>query len=180
MESILDVASYIIKSYERRSHQSIDEMKLHKLLYFSQREHIAITGKPLFSESFESWRFGPVSPLVRENFTKLQPIGNQENIQDDTDLITSEAAYVVNNVLEQYAGYESWKLSELSHQEISWQNAQKRSGASEQLEDSVNFREYVSPAEMKLEDIYKDAVKVRPYDSVYDMYYDEFDDAGVL
>ena len=30
---------------------------------------------------------------------------------------------------------------------------------------------------MKLEDIKKDAEKVRPYDHVYDMYYDEFADS---
>ena len=29
---------------------------------------------------------------------------------------------------------------------------------------------------LKIEDIRKDAQKVRPYDSIWDMYYDEFDD----
>ena len=33
---------------------------------------------------------------------------------------------------------------------------------------------------IKIEDIYKDAQKVRPYDSVYDMYYDEFEDVEVM
>ena len=33
---------------------------------------------------------------------------------------------------------------------------------------------------LNLDDIKKDAEKVRPYDSLYDMYYDEFEDAGVL
>ena len=44
MESILNVASYIIKKYEG----NIDEMKLHKLLYFIQRESLAMTGEFLF------------------------------------------------------------------------------------------------------------------------------------
>ena len=30
-----------------------------------------------------------------------------------------------------------------------------------------------------IDDIRKDAEKVRPYDAMYDMYYDEFDDAEV-
>ena len=30
---------------------------------------------------------------------------------------------------------------------------------------------------IKIEDIREDAKKVRPYDSTYDMYYDEFEDA---
>ena len=29
-----------------------------------------------------------------------------------------------------------------------------------------------------MEDIIKDAEKVRPYDHIWDMYYDEFEDAG--
>jgi hypothetical protein len=32
---------------------------------------------------------------------------------------------------------------------------------------------------LSIEDIRKDAEKVRPYDSVYDMYYDEFEDTVV-
>lgn len=33
---------------------------------------------------------------------------------------------------------------------------------------------------ISLDDIRKDAEKVRPYDSTWDMYYDEFEDAEVL
>ena len=62
----------------------------------------------------------------------------------------------------------SWKLSEISHKEISWQNARKN------LVDGENGSEPLS-----IDDIRKDAEKVRPYDSMYDMYYDEFEDAGV-
>ena len=32
---------------------------------------------------------------------------------------------------------------------------------------------------LSIDDIRKDAEKVRPYDSMYDMYYDEFEDAEV-
>ena len=43
-------------------------MKLHKLLYFTQRESLAITGEAMFVETFEGWKFGPVSRLVRDHF----------------------------------------------------------------------------------------------------------------
>ena len=33
---------------------------------------------------------------------------------------------------------------------------------------------------MSIGDIRKDAEKARPYDSVWDMYYDEFDDAEIV
>ena len=55
MERIIDVAQYIYEEYKRQSGEVIDEMKLHKLLYLAQRESLAITNEPLFSEVFEGW-----------------------------------------------------------------------------------------------------------------------------
>ena len=48
MERAINVARYICDEYRKMSGEAIDEMKLHKLLYFSQRESFAITGEPLF------------------------------------------------------------------------------------------------------------------------------------
>lgn len=40
MLDVVKVASYISRRYEREYGSQIDEMKLHKLLYFAQRESI--------------------------------------------------------------------------------------------------------------------------------------------
>ena len=53
MEKIINVAQFIFEEYKKITKEIIDEMKLHKLLYFSQRECIAITGHELFKENFE-------------------------------------------------------------------------------------------------------------------------------
>ena len=53
MEKVLDVAKYIINRYEEVAGVTIDELKLHKLLYFVQREAIAITGNPMFKEDLK-------------------------------------------------------------------------------------------------------------------------------
>lgn len=37
MENVIDVAFYIYYMYQQKTRQILDEMKLHKLLYFSQR-----------------------------------------------------------------------------------------------------------------------------------------------
>ena len=70
MERIIDVAQYIFREYEKLSSTPIDEMKLHKLLYFAQRESFAITGAPMFAENFEGWKYGPVSRVVRNCYTQ--------------------------------------------------------------------------------------------------------------
>ena len=158
MEKILNVAEYIFKEYYRVTGELIDEMKLQKLLYFSQRETLAILNKPLFNEEFEGWKYGPISREVRSVFTKY-------GINTDTEYIKSENKYIINNVILEYGSLASWKLSEISHKEVSWLNSRK------DLKDGEN-----GDRKIKLEDIREDAKKVRPYDHVWDMYYDEFED----
>ena len=158
MEKILNVAEYIFKEYYRVTGELIDEMKLQKLLYFSQRETLAILNKPLFNEEFEGWKYGPISRGVRTVFTK-------DGINTDTEDIKSENKYIINNVILEYGSLASWKLSEISHKEVSWLNSRK------DLKDGENGNRKI-----KLEDIKEDAKKVKPYDHVWDMYYDEFED----
>ena len=158
MEKILNVAEYIFKEYNRVTGELIDEMKLQKLLYFSQRETLAILNKPLFNEEFEGWKYGPISREVRTVYT-------EDGINADTKDIKNESKYIINNVILEYGSLASWKLSEISHKEVSWLNSRK------DLKDGEN-----GDRKIKLEDIKEDAKKVRPYDHVWDMYYDEFED----
>lgn len=159
MEKILNVAQYIFDEYKRRTGETIDQMKLHKLLYFSQRETLAILGEPLFNEDIEGWKYGPVSKTVRINFNK------NKGIEGQTEDIDSESKYIINNVILEYGALASWRLSQISHSEISWKNS--RIG----LLDNENGNNI-----MKLDDIRQDAKKVSPYDHIWDMYYDEFED----
>ena len=43
-------------------------MKLHKLLYFTQRESIIQTDEPIFQEEFEAWKYGPVMTGIRRMY----------------------------------------------------------------------------------------------------------------
>lgn len=158
MERILDVAQYLIEEYKKITGEAIDEMKLHKLLYFAQRESLALTGEPLFQEEMNGWIYGPVSPLVRTYFS-------ENGLVIHTNPVSDSSAYILKNAILEYGPIASWKLSEMSHKEKSWLNSRKG------LEPNQNGNE-----PLKLADIKEDARKVRPYDHMWDMYYDEFDD----
>lgn len=160
MERILDVAAYIVKQYKTLTGDTLDEMKLHKLLYCTQRESFAILDEPAFEGEMEGWKYGPVSREVRSEYYNGEILAPTRGISD-------RVAYIVNNVILEYGALASWKLSQLSHREIAWQNARK--GLSPQENGSVH---------LKLEDIREDAKKVRPYDHVWDMYYDEMEDCA--
>lgn len=161
MDKIIDVANYIIEKYSeltKDTKETLGEMKLHKLLYFTQRESLAITNEPAFEGDFEGWRYGPVSREVRDCYLEGEIMCCTNEISDSTK-------YIVNNVILEYGSLTSWKLSELSHKEKSWKNSRVGLAATEN-----------GNRLLKLEDIRDDAKKVRPYDHVWDMYYDEFDD----
>lgn len=158
MQSIIDVAQYVYDRYKLETGDNIDEMKLHKLLYFAQRESLAINDEPLFKEDMQGWVHGPVSPLVRSLFSP--DCGIVENT-DEVDLITKR---IINNVISEFGHYASWKLRELSHQELSWKNS--RRGLLYIDRGSRNIA---------IDDIKEDAKKVRPFDYTWGMYYDEFE-----
>jgi uncharacterized phage-associated protein len=57
------VAKYIVKSLP------VDNLKLQKLLYYSQAVHLVLNDKaPLFPEVIEAWDYGPVIPPVYHEY----------------------------------------------------------------------------------------------------------------
>lgn len=55
--SVVDVATYILERTD-----TITTMKLQKLAFYSQAQHLAQYGVQLFPEDFQAWRGGPVVP----------------------------------------------------------------------------------------------------------------------
>ena len=150
MQDILDVAKYICSKVKE-----IDEMKLQKLLYFIQRENISIFGLPMFYGKFKAWKYGPISIKVRKAYR------NKELKNSDKEISVMDR-YIVDNILNQYLDKRSWELSLLTHNQKSWQDARKG------LNEYDKGYKYI--------DIYKDVENYRPYDSFWDMYFDEFED----
>ena len=159
MSSILDIAQWIYEEYKRETKETIDEMKLHKLLYFAQRECLAITDEPLFTGRMEGWVHGPVSPDVRKHFSK------EQGITAPTSKLNPMEERIIRNVIAEYGYLASWKLRDLSHKERSWKNS--REGLS--MQDRGNKT-------ISIDDIKEDAKSIRPFDHTWGMFYDEFDD----
>lgn len=119
----VDVANYIYVKYLREHHAKIDEMKMHKLLYFTQRESLIQTDTFMFDEVFYGWKYGPVLKEVR-NLYKCNAFA--ENFDK---VIASEQKKIIDAVYKQYSNKNSWSLSNLTHNEYSWK--QSRKGLSE-------------------------------------------------
>lgn len=144
MEDLMNVASYIYNRYKSENGTSIDEMKLHKLLYFAQRESLIQDNEPLFDAVFYGWKFGPILKEIRIAY---RDSAFYDEIPED---VVAHMLPVMNKVFEQYSVKDSWSLSRLTHGEFSWKKS--RAG----IADGAN-----SDNPMQLEDIREDAMRVR-------------------
>lgn len=63
----LDIANYIIKK-SVANQKPLSNLKLQKILYYLQARFLVETGQPLFADSIEKWKYGPVIESVYHEF----------------------------------------------------------------------------------------------------------------
>lgn len=134
MIDVRTAAKYLVQRYEQETDTLMDEMKLHKLLYFAQRESFVLLGKPMFLEKFEAWKYGPVMRSLRKTHWESQP---QPVLAVDSEYIP-----VLEDTLRRYAVMDSWTLSNISHGETCWQKAKKKEFGSSPVEIETSDIEY--------------------------------------
>jgi uncharacterized phage-associated protein len=118
MASAGEVAKYIIKSLP------VDNLKLQKLLYYSQAVHLVLNDKdPLFPEDIEAWDYGPVVPPVYREYKKygLETIPTP---QDDQPLnLTISEIVSIDMTLAYFGEMSGLALMSGTHQETPWKTA---------------------------------------------------------
>lgn len=141
MEEVLRVASYISQRYLSEFGKRIDEMKLHKLLYFTQRECLIQLHEPMFAANFKAWKYGPVMLEIRQHYK-----------DDSLDLLLSAVSIskyqkVFDKIFEQYAPKKSWSLSTLTHGEYSWKKAREGYSPYDSCDVDMDVRDIQKDAE---------------------------------
>lgn len=140
----MNVASYICNRYYNEFGTKIDEMKLHKLLYFAQRESFVQKGEPLFDAVFYGWKYGPILKEIR---TAYKENAFYSSVPED---VVERIRDIMDKVFCDYAAKDSWSLSRLTHGELAWKNSRKG------VPEGEN-----SDIPMKVEDIITDAERIR-------------------
>lgn len=123
MISPLTVAKYfIIRAYEDGREDQMTNMKLQKLLYYSQCIYLALFDEPLFVEDIQAWRYGPVCPPAYHFYSKFEaqqlPIPTPEYIDEELKAVLEE-------VWQYFGRYHAYYLSDLTHLEFPWKKARK-------------------------------------------------------
>lgn len=125
MENTLCVAKALYEMYYEQNGICMDEMKMHKLMYFSQRESLMYNNEPLFDGIFYGWKYGPVLKEVRSTYK------NNTLASKSSGTLSDATLKLLKSVMERYGSLSSWKLSSLSHEEFSWKKARKGLEAAE-------------------------------------------------
>ncbi len=124
----------------KKNGQTIDPMKLQKLVYYAHGWYLALAGAPLLDRSIEAWKYGPVIPLLYRTFQDYgaDPITEPARYSDiqgtkmvvrpftlpDGDSSADYARRIIKRVLEVYGGYSAVQLSMMTHApETPWAQA---------------------------------------------------------
>lgn len=123
----IDIAKLFIKKGLDYPRNTLDgNMKLQKLVYFSQLIHLAKYGKPLFDDPIYAFKHGSVIENVRQAYQYNNNWLVNESMKFEEDLIEEEKESI--ELTERIFGnLTANELSELNHQQFSWKSSYDRS-----------------------------------------------------
>ena len=114
--SIHDVANFIILEKNGLSHRA-----LQKLLYYAQGFYLATYDEPLFDNTLEAWKFGPVNGSI---WGRFKGVGyNYIEISDEssTATLTDAKKIFLSGLLAAFALIPEHTLIHMSHTDIPWE-----------------------------------------------------------
>ena len=101
---------------------TLTNLKLQKLLYYTQAWYLAFNDDPLFDEDFEAWIRGPVMPSVWRKFKefKHRPIVDVDvNDRAKGEHINAH----ITEIFRVYGSMSGFDLERLTHTEAPWKDA---------------------------------------------------------
>jgi uncharacterized phage-associated protein len=125
MAEVINIANYfIIKSYQDGGIYAVTNMKVQKLLYYTQSLHLAMYNEPLFYDEIQAWQYGPVCPPVYGIYKMYGA-----NILPKPSNPLLNFLPHIEELLEQiwlyFGKYHAYLLSDMTHDELPWKKARR-------------------------------------------------------
>ena len=115
------IAKYIVSYYSSVGDDDLTHMKLHKLLYYVQAEHLKYNEKVAFKDEIEAWEHGTVVRSVYREYIEygksLIEIPEEERIYT---LVDADVLDIVNKVIAEKGKYNAKILRDMTHEEKAW------------------------------------------------------------
>lgn len=124
MVSARTVGSFLIELSSESNETDLTNLKLQKMLFYAQAEHLARHGEPLFVDAIEAWRYGPVVSSV---YAWLRGCGaypiTSFDVETDSSDLTEEQKEFLTGIAETYGKYSAPYLVRKTHEDPAWSSA---------------------------------------------------------
>jgi uncharacterized phage-associated protein len=142
--SIDEACDYIIMQTAEAG-ESLNLLKLQKLLYYVQAWHLAFYGKAMFSGKFQAWIHGPVNRYIYDRFVTTKSLYSDVDESDisgefDPERLSRKERQHIDTILEAYAGFTGSQLEEMTHSEKPWKLARQGCRPSQRCEVEIDQR----------------------------------------
>lgn len=114
-----------------KENKFVTQMKLQKLVYFAHGYHLAKYKEPLVKEEFQAWEFGPVIPVLYQEYkyygsgpiTDVSLISWGDNIENKLNELDAKARNSIEYTWQALKDLSAYQLSNWSHKANSpWSN----------------------------------------------------------
>lgn len=124
----IEVAKHLLSRINKERFEElgdgISNLKLQKLLYFTQKANYSVYDEPFFEDSIEAWQYGPVVPIVYHHFKDY----SKENIDifkevdfiKDKEPLNIKQISIIDFIWDTYYQYSAGTLIDISHQDSCW------------------------------------------------------------
>jgi uncharacterized phage-associated protein len=133
MTDILDLAKYLLYLGKKEAEQAgeeavseIDPMKLQKLLYYCQGYSLGTTGRALFEDEIEAWKYGPVVRSVYKEYQRYRGSWIPLNLVASPPEMGDYVSHIAKLVMRDKGQYSATALMKMTHKEPAWQEAWQR------------------------------------------------------
>lgn len=144
-DQILKIRATVLYILEKFP-SGVDYIKLFKILYFAQREHLVRYGRVIIDDSFQARKLGPVSGFVRKSLKLIElsetlppdismfgkgihitPGPDCQTIRSgekpDLDELSASETRCLDMYISKFRYMDSDAVSKLSHEDKAWQRA---------------------------------------------------------
>ncbi|HYT41450.1 MAG TPA: type II toxin-antitoxin system antitoxin SocA domain-containing protein [Methylomirabilota bacterium] len=116
------VADYFL-AVANECEELITNLKLNKLVYYTQAWHLALFKEPMFEDKTEAWVHGPVLPVVYDTYKhfKWTPIIRHDlNLEEIKQQFSTEQQELLDDIVEIYLPKTAYELEQLTRDEDPW------------------------------------------------------------
>lgn len=117
------IAKYFIWKTDQEGAERISNLKLQKLIYYSQGLHLVLHNAPLFGDEIFAWNYGPVVRAVYAVYKHYGSGGIPPNLKFNIDSIDEKTRNYLDEINDAFGQFSAIRLMHIAHSDQCWISA---------------------------------------------------------